>query len=191
MGPQRRRPALGSTIFWLVCCFCFFPFCFFCATACGDASLMQEPSGPLAPFFRVFLPLFHRRSEASGAAAPHRPVAQTCAGGATKTPWATAQPAPHPTTDQGDSPEGCRNSLPVGSWSATTEGGGAPATPRNGRRSPAGGAVRGHAALARPTKELPWDCAGTEARVSRRVICFTRIPPVRLDAPKVWYPNIL
>ena len=24
-----------------------------------------------------------------------------------------------------------------------------------------------------------------------RIICLTRIPPVRLDAPKVWYPNIL
>ena len=35
----------------------FFPVCFH-ATACRGASLMQEPSGLLAPFLRVFLSLF-------------------------------------------------------------------------------------------------------------------------------------
>ena len=68
---------------------------------------MQEPSGLLALFLPVFLPLVRRRSEASGAAAPQRPVAQTCVGGLTKIPHATAQPAPNPTIDQGDSREGC------------------------------------------------------------------------------------
>ena len=82
-GTPKETARAGADNFLVCLLFLFLPFCFLCATACRGASLMQEPSGLLAPFLRVFFSLFRRRSETSGAAAPQRPVAQTCAGGPT------------------------------------------------------------------------------------------------------------
>ena len=68
---------------------------------------MQEPSGLLAPFLRVFLLLFIggvRRAapQHPRGLAPQRPVAQSRVGGPTKTPRAATQPTPDPATNQID-----------------------------------------------------------------------------------------
>ena len=51
-GAPRERPAPGPAFFYFVLLFLFF-LSVFCATTCKGASLMQEPSGLLAPFLWV------------------------------------------------------------------------------------------------------------------------------------------
>ena len=156
-GAPMGRPAPGPVLSCFGLLFLFF-LPVFCVTACRGESLMQEASGLLAPSLRVSLPLLIGRVRR---AAPQRPGGLWLShawGASTTTPRAKPRPAPNPASNhQGDNHTGCRNSPPVGGWSENVEGEGVPVTPRNGRRGPAGGAVRGHAALAPPSFVLWYD----------------------------------
>ena len=57
VGPKGDGPRRGRHFSGLLCCSYSF-LSVLCATACRGTSLMQEPSGLLAPFLRVSLPLF-------------------------------------------------------------------------------------------------------------------------------------
>ena len=114
MGPQWDGLRRGRYFLVLVCCSCFFlPAS--CATACRGESLMQEPSGLLAPSLGDSLALLIgivRR------AAPQRPgglwfihARRTSA----TIPRAITQAAPNRAPNhQGDSHVGSQNSPPVG-----------------------------------------------------------------------------
>ena len=90
MGPQRNGLRRGRYIPVMVLLFLFF-LPVLCATACRGASLMQEPSGLLAPSLRVLSFFVTRLSETSGTAAPLGLWPSHARGASIKTPRATCK----------------------------------------------------------------------------------------------------